>query len=384
MLVFMLTQNTEVQGATEVKWIQCLLGAGKTIVDAVTDNESDEAEEEVTTAVVSNDQTPDGVEGLWIEGKKVIAKIAGDKACQKLGEDLGLDGILGNAANLIEKTEWEKIQQGGNFFSVGWNWITGGRRRKDYNGINAHFVNDAANSDICGAANQAFADKGMMKFAMSLVKDQDNHDTMMQLSDTMGNWANHEAEKSRRRVEGGLAHEWIDYIDTLAERYGEWTPSNDNEMSAPEPFRRITQNWENLLENNGLRRLGKGSTYAHAKIPSIMYKQAFGYSVAMNLIIAGGDEDAAAVFGYGAKGSASEQMHGCASVINQVNFALEAGEIKGLSIVENGAGEEVVAVDESLARKLRGFVTVITLASGLVANVLMRVCDQYSDLAKIM
>jgi len=97
---------------------------------------------------------------------------------------------------------------------------------------------------------------------MSLVKDQDNHDTMGQLTDTMGNWANHEAEKSRRRVEengGGLAHEWMDYIDTLEERYGAWSSSNS--MAAASEFRRIYQNKINLIEKTKWEEIQQGGNF---------------------------------------------------------------------------------------------------------------------------
>merc|ERR1719219_1042612 len=75
-------------------------------------------------------------------------------------------------------------------------------------------------------------------------------------------------------------------------------------------------------------------------------------------------------------GDGVERLTGCGSVVDSVNSALRNGDFQGLGVqVDDDDNEWIVVTEETpLSRALGGVVTAVTLASGVVAMQLVRVC----------
>jgi len=210
----------------------------------------------------------------------------------------------------------------------------------------ARLMLDEANLGICSATNNMFKAELMPEFVMSLVRKGDNKDKLEGLAEEVTEWCSEQSQHGRRRL------------------------GEDQSLVA-----QFTEFGRALKSEGAIRRLGAKT---EARVPAHMYEQCKGYAAVMTQLIKAGEEDGAILFGASSNGSGKEKIHGCESVVKNVNRAVIDGELPGVSVVEDKDGVAIVVAEPSLADQLGNLAMAVTLASGTIVYKLMNLCEYYN------
>merc|ERR1711879_28978 len=207
-----------------------------------------------------------------------------------------------------------------------------------------------------------------MGFVGTIMTSGSNRDSFVEIADDVAAWCLGMEDQSRRRREESE-------LDDKEARMEMWKDYRENVL---ERLSLVDDGLANAFRRKSAPPLGW--TASDIDLPENIFGQCAGYAKALAVLLSEGrGDDAAALFGANANGDATEKHHGCGSVVNEVNAAIEDGS-ETFEIAEDENGNEVVIVpdDSALSSALAGFLNTVVLAgSSGIAMKLMDVCRDY-------
>jgi len=238
----------------------------------------------------------------------------------------------------------------------------------------SNLVNMAANVDICAATTSHFRENLLEQFVNTLIAPGGNADGMGSIAENMGDWCLE--MENRRRLESvdgeGIDDQWQHYADGVLER-------------AADAQRRMaitsTTGWmidsgmasgDDLPYNAYQQCRGYATAMAH----TIGYTRRLDQATADQLVAEGAGD----IYSVSANGEGTEQIQGCATVVNTVNDAVSNGKIDGLEVIEHEGTEVVIVTDSNLLNSIGGALTAVVLASGGIVYKLFDVCRHFEDI----